>query len=160
MHWYDVLSIWAWLVGGLGLVGALALIAVTVMGAPWLAAVVGERVAKLIGELLNTTIGLVLVVGACAWFGSYLVTAHQAKAECRDVVAKMKQHAEELRKQRDDEIAAQVKQQYEPEIAKLKEREAARNKEASNGQGNGCRLGANALRLRKSAQGAPAKRGR
>lgn len=154
MSLFDVVSWWSWLVGGIGLAGAIALGALAIFGTPGLIAVVGERLAKLIGELLNTTIGLVLVVAACAWFGSYLVTAHQAKAECQEIVARMKLRAEQVRKARDDEIAAAIEAKYGPEIVALKAREAALQQQVTDNAAKptaapGCKLDDRALRLRR-----------
>jgi hypothetical protein len=170
---FDVLPWWTWLVGTLGLLGALAcLLLVPAIGAA-VAAVIGQRVAEMIGELLRTRIGAVAIAAALAFAGGAVWAGHQAAQACAARIEELKAAAEAARKTRDAEIAAAIEQKYAPVIETLRERETDLQQQAADYEkrilelaaaGDHCPVGTDALRLRQQrkegAAGAAAGRSR
>ncbi|MGD9769472.1 MAG: hypothetical protein AB7U62_17695 [Pseudolabrys sp.] len=159
---FGFLGLWTMLVGAVGLLGAVALIAIAIGGAPALAAMLGQRIARLIGEFLATTIGLVLVVGACCWFASAFVTGHHAATECEARIEQLKHDATAAAAKRDAEIRVLIEGRYQPEIERLQQEAADHANEVAEYERQiaalniaGCKLRPDALRLRKPAQRRP-----
>lgn len=153
------LSIWTWLVGSLGLAGAAVLIVVALFGAPTLAGMIGGRAARLLGEFLNTRIGLVIVVALCCWFAGSLVASWHAADECELRITANKLAAAAAAKLRDEQIAVELKQRYGPEIERLIAEAAEHANEVAEYERTiaalntaGCKLRPDALRLRNQPQ--------
>jgi hypothetical protein len=162
MSIFDILPWWTWLFGSLGVGGAIALAVL----APAAAAAAEQTLAAVVGRLLQTRIGVGLIVGAIALFLGWVGGALHVENICDGRLESQRLMAEAAGKKRDADIAGQIAWKYSPVLKQLEasaetmKQEAARyvpEKPVPLAAGGGCQLGAAALRLRNErAAGAAA----
>lgn len=155
MSIFDILPWWSWLFGTLGVAGVLALVIL----APAAAAVAEQTMAAAIGRMLQTRIGVAVLVGALALFAGQVIGGLYVEGRCKALIESQRQAAAAAATQRDADIAAATEKKYELVIEKLQRTANARNEEAANyertmlaaiaGGAGQCPLGADALSLRR-----------
>lgn len=161
MNLFDVLPWWSWLVGGVGLLGAIAVIVVLLMAVPslgaWIVARLGKRLAQLLVAIVKTPIGAAAIAGLVFYTLASVHTAHLAAEVCSEKIEAMKKAAKLAAETRDAAIAQSIDNQYGPIVAGLeRESDALRSQihdyEKQVAGAVRCPLGADALRLRRRSR--------
>jgi uncharacterized membrane protein (DUF106 family) len=104
---WHALAWWQWLVNGVGLGLAIALIVLVFFGAPALAKGVGKTLASWLEEFLSTRIGMALAIGLLGFFAGSVLTAHNAVNDCNARIEKLQQDAEAERQRQAEEARRQ-----------------------------------------------------
>lgn len=154
MNLFDILPWWTWLFGSLGLGGAIALAVL----APAAAAAAEQTMAAVLGRLLQTRIGVGVIVAAIALFLGWVGGALHVENICDGRLEQQRLAAEAAGQQRDADIKSQVASKYTPLLKHLSDNAATMQQEVADYEfkmpapvavGGRCELGAAALRLRQ-----------
>lgn len=165
MSFTDILPWWTWLFGSVGLAGAIALMVL----APAAAAAAEQTLAAVVGRMLQTRIGVAMIVGAIALFVGHLHGALYVENKCEGRLESQRQASAAAGVKRDTSIENATVQKYTPVVAGLEQQADQfqqwvgtyeRNKLAELAQAPGaaaqCQLGDRALQLRRGRKAAVA----
>lgn len=155
MSVFDILPWWSWLFGTLGLVGVIALIVL----APAAATLAEQGIAAALGRMLQTRVGVAIIVGAIALFVGHVAGGLYVESKCAGKLEDQRLAAEAAGKKRDADVASATERKYAPVIKQLGTSADARNLEADSyerkmlgaiaGGAGSCQLGDEPLRLRR-----------
>lgn len=162
---WDVLEFllewWPWLVGAVGIGGALALIAALFLLGPVVVLEFMRGVAKALfaffAWVISYRIGCAILAALIAAGAADLYRRHVDAGACDARIEQLKADAEEARKTRDAQIKADIEKQYQPRIAELQQQYDDYKKWADDYAKThpdqkgvvACPLGTDALRLRQ-----------